>query len=200
MEWTNLLAISYKLLKWNNANDEKPGHPSDLPPFSTKQRMKRVEIKANQTEKFNSSTSKTPITCIFLFKLQGGKNKSCGLYFQALTVQCVWMSPQCCSVHTFPSPRRLCLPQLKCTRKHTSTQKTHTKTHSKVSCFSVVENSEEEILRKRKRRINKVLIRLVFFFFFFSLHHDDSLTSASLSAIFTGLEGLCFFKLSRPVT
>lgn len=27
----------------------------------------------NQTEKFNSSTSKTPITCIFLFKLQGGK-------------------------------------------------------------------------------------------------------------------------------
>ncbi len=28
---------------------------------------------ANQTEKFNSSTSKTPITCIFLFKLQGEK-------------------------------------------------------------------------------------------------------------------------------
>lgn len=29
--------------------------------------------RGNQTEKFNSSTSKNPISCIFLFKLQGGK-------------------------------------------------------------------------------------------------------------------------------
>lgn len=46
-------------------------HPIYLHSAENKEWEKRDQAK--QTEKFNSSTSKTPITCIFPFKLQGGK-------------------------------------------------------------------------------------------------------------------------------
>lgn len=46
-------------------------HPIYL--YSAENKESKKHDQANQTEKFNSSTSETPITCIFPFKLQGGK-------------------------------------------------------------------------------------------------------------------------------
>ena len=137
---TNSLAISYKLLKHGTMLMMKRQdiHVIYLL-FSTKQRTRRRRRRTGQIKLKNLTAQhlKLPLHVFFSLNCRE-ENKSCGRYFQALTVQRAWMSPQCCNAHTFPSLSRLCLPQLRNMR----TQKPHQNTQwsqARVRCFSVVD-------------------------------------------------------------